>query len=108
MGEFAIPTVWRQDKADRKDVYDLIKRLPVHERLEWIRWCCKQVRHLGNHETLHISDGGVTEVFTDWQNLCGQYGVSESQTVEDLERRVKHCGVPLSFTAGGVLLGAKG
>lgn len=102
---FRVPSVWRQDKADRKGVCKLLERLLPEHRLKWIRWCCTMAKQPGGHPVHHVSAGDVTEVFEDWQVLCSQYRVSESLTVEDLEKRVKQHGIPLSFTAGGVVLG---
>lgn len=60
------------DSDDRREIRKMISHLPPERRLQWLRWCCRQLsdpgdrRQAGNVTTYVESNGGSTaEVFSD-------------------------------------------
>lgn len=53
------------DTDDRKDIRRMLEELSPSRRIEWLRWCCRQVSTAGVKTDVIQSDGSVRSVWGD-------------------------------------------
>lgn len=71
------------DRDERKELYLLLGRLDRRERLQFLAWCCQQVKGpLGVQVT--SSSGETKDVWGDLVSLAGVYGFSLRTALEKL------------------------
>jgi hypothetical protein len=79
---------------DRREVHQLLERLPPARRLQWLQWCCDRVTgpHGDKIKVAPHSTGGAMEVFLDFWQLVNNYDLDPVPMVVRLEAAVRRSG----------------
>lgn len=93
-------------KDDRREIWHLLHRLPPHDRIAFIAWCCDRVKNRKHNPrpdvakirdriraSVHgddVADEWVTnECYADFWMLCVQYGLDSAVAGVQLEKVVR-------------------
>lgn len=76
------------DRGERKELWQLLERLDALARLEFLEWCCRQVRGpIGVRVT--TPPVNLHETYADLVHLQLVYGLNLDQARAELEQRVR-------------------
>lgn len=78
-------------KDDRREMHQLLERLPPAARLRWLQWCCDAVPgpHRGKVKVNRFTTGeNALEVFLDAWQLFVQYELDPTAAAAHLESLV--------------------
>lgn len=92
---------------DRREVHQLLARLPPRRRVDFLNWCCRQIRNPVGRTCPHVSprtlrllpaarrddeaDQQLTnELFYDWWYLCAQHDLDQAAATQRLVELVRH------------------
>lgn len=85
------------DRAEWREVKQLIERLDPPARVAWLVWCCDRVNCLGNPVRVTESTGEAWQVFGDWMTLAYLHGLDWKASRDELLKRVRQFGSALSW-----------
>jgi hypothetical protein len=77
------------DAEMRKHLWRGLERLPVAERLDFLKWCCKQVSFGGAEVRVTHTSGRVGDVLNDLGMLQVGHGLDINTAAGELEKRLK-------------------
>lgn len=98
------PLLVMDTRSDRRDVWELLHRLPPRERTRFIAWACGQVTRPGRPCPVPRYDRGLVDLayrddsadrrltnacYSDFWSLIGQFGLDPTSAATELERRVR-------------------
>lgn len=71
------PTFTYVELDDRREFWALLARLSVSQRIDWLRWCCREAS-AGRGVTVYVtaSTGSVPDVWHDAVTIFGQGGLT--------------------------------
>lgn len=86
------PLLVHDNLGDRREVYQLLKRLPPRRRVEWLAWCCQQTYLPCSKIRPRVAQrttGRSVEVFMDFWALVAQYDLDPEKAVNRLAEMVR-------------------
>lgn len=74
---------------ERREIGRLLKHLSPARRIDWLKWCCRQVSKPAAETTVIQNDGTVSAVFWDAMSLFWGSGLTMQRAGEQLVKMVR-------------------
>jgi hypothetical protein len=86
--------VFRLEKDERREVFQMISRLPRRERVRFLAWACRAATLPGGHAAaIEKTSGEARDVYGDLMMLWAAHNLSVRLTWDELVRRCRRLNV---------------